>query len=161
MLLLSAPAHWAGVWHMHTHRLACRPVAALDSFCTAVAQLQWNSLDRSLRRLCCVKGFYLSDWKKFLWRDGLRSPCDRFSCISKSIYKRMKETTLVVGVAQSTWKKADFVWRFWPCSHGCSRFPKSKLATWLILPVVICLSQRLSHACLSTSQSKVKPRMAH
>jgi len=22
-------------------------------------------------------------------------------------------------------------------------------ATWLILPVVICLSQRLSHACLS------------
>ena len=26
-----------------------------------------------------------------------------------------------------------------------------KLATWLILPVVICLSQRLSHACLSIS----------
>ena len=25
------------------------------------------------------------------------------------------------------------------------------LATWLILPVVICLSQRLSHACLRTS----------
>ena len=24
-----------------------------------------------------------------------------------------------------------------------------KVATWLILPVVICLSQRLSHACLS------------
>ena len=24
-------------------------------------------------------------------------------------------------------------------------------ATWLILPVVICLSQRLSHACLSIS----------
>jgi hypothetical protein len=34
-------------------------------------------------------------------------------------------------------------------------------ATWLILPVVICLSQRLSHACLSTSLIKVKPRMAH
>ena len=33
--------------------------------------------------------------------------------------------------------------------------------TWLILPVVICLSQRLSHACLSTSLNKVKPRMAH
>ncbi len=25
--------------------------------------------------------------------------------------------------------------------------------TWLILPVVICLSQRLSHACLSTSSN--------
>ena len=33
--------------------------------------------------------------------------------------------------------------------------------TWLILPVVICLSQRLSHACLSTSLKMVKPRMAH
>lgn len=35
------------------------------------------------------------------------------------------------------------------------------IATWLILPVVICLSQRLSHACLSSSENKVKPRMAH
>lgn len=34
-------------------------------------------------------------------------------------------------------------------------------APWLILPVVICLSQRLSHACLSTSLLKVKPRKAH
>eukprot|EP01139_Manchomonas_bermudensis_P023307 Amastigsp_a840993_13855.p3 type:complete len:107 gc:universal Amastigsp_a840993_13855:1-321(+) len=25
------------------------------------------------------------------------------------------------------------------------------MGTWLILPVVICLSQRLSHACLSTA----------
>ena len=32
---------------------------------------------------------------------------------------------------------------------------------WLILPVVICLSQRLSHACLSTYFYTVKPRMAH
>jgi len=31
----------------------------------------------------------------------------------------------------------------------------------LILPVVICLSQRLSHACLSACRIKVKPRMAH
>ena len=35
------------------------------------------------------------------------------------------------------------------------------VATWLILPVVICLSQRLSHACLSTNFYIVKPRMAH
>ena len=28
-----------------------------------------------------------------------------------------------------------------------------KIVTWLILPVVICLSQRLSHACLSISKS--------
>ena len=35
------------------------------------------------------------------------------------------------------------------------------IAIWLILPVVICLSQRLSHACLSTYFYTVKPRMAH
>ncbi len=33
--------------------------------------------------------------------------------------------------------------------------------TWLILPVVICLSQRLSHACLSISSYMAKLRMAH
>jgi len=31
----------------------------------------------------------------------------------------------------------------------------------LILPVVICLSQRLSHACLSTRLDTAKLRMAH
>lgn len=36
-----------------------------------------------------------------------------------------------------------------------------KIKFWLILPVVICLSQRLSHACLSTSENKVKPQKAH
>ena len=40
-------------------------------------------------------------------------------------------------------------------------FHVSPIATWLILPVVICLSQRLSHACLSTYFYIVKPRMAH
>jgi hypothetical protein len=39
--------------------------------------------------------------------------------------------------------------------------PVSKIVTWLILPVVICLSQRLSHACLSISNHTVKLRMAH
>jgi hypothetical protein len=39
--------------------------------------------------------------------------------------------------------------------------PALKIVTWLILPVVICLSQRLSHACLSISNHTVKLRMAH
>ena len=35
---------------------------------------------------------------------------------------------------------------------GCFRAAGgSRIVTWLILPVVICLSQRLSHACLSIS----------
>jgi hypothetical protein len=47
------------------------------------------------------------------------------------------------------------VGRLWR-QGGVERCPLSlyarndaKAATWLILPVVICLSQRLSHACLS------------
>ena len=39
--------------------------------------------------------------------------------------------------------------------------PGGNLQTWLILPVVICLSQRLSHACLSISFYTAKLRMAH
>ena len=39
--------------------------------------------------------------------------------------------------------------------------PTCNEQTWLILPVVICLSQRLSHACLSISFYTAKLRMAH
>ena len=38
---------------------------------------------------------------------------------------------------------------------------RERIVIWLILPVVICLSQRLSHACLSISTCTVKLRMAH
>ena len=37
----------------------------------------------------------------------------------------------------------------------------TKIETWLILPVVIRSSQRLSHACLSINIYTVKLRMAH
>lgn len=44
----------------------------------------------------------------------------------------------------------------WPCrvcgvgAHGLGAVcVTARIATWLILPVVICLSQRLSHACVS------------
>ena len=53
---------------------------------------------------------------------------------------------------------------FIPLLRGlCLRAPApgSRIVTWLILPVVICLSQRLSHACLSISNYTVKLRMAH
>ena len=36
---------------------------------------------------------------------------------------------------------------------ACVPVPLDGLVTWLILPVVICLSQRLSHACLSINDS--------
>ena len=46
------------------------------------------------------------------------------------------------------------------CARG-GRPRTSVVETWLILPVVICLSQRLSHACLSVNFYMVKLRMAH
>ena len=42
-----------------------------------------------------------------------------------------------------------------------SVLPNATIGTWLILPVVICLSQRLSHARLSINFYTVKLRMAH
>ena len=53
------------------------------------------------------------------------------------------------------WANIGFVPRTPPlisvqlCPSGFGLRPK--IVTWLILPVVICLSQRLSHACLSIS----------
>ena len=44
---------------------------------------------------------------------------------------------------------------------GARGQPRRTIVIWLILPVVICLSQRLSHACLSISNYTVKLRMAH
>ena len=39
---------------------------------------------------------------------------------------------------------------------------KTVKATWLILPVVVCLSRRLSHACkVQAPITRAKPRMAH
>ena len=57
-------------------------------------------------------------------------------------------------------------WVEWtePGSQGPSKdhsLTAVKVVTWLILPVVICLSQRLSHACLSINTCTVKLRMAH
>jgi hypothetical protein len=50
--------------------------------------------------------------------------------------------------------------RVGPTGHLAER-SGALIVTWLILPVVICLSQRLSHACLSISVYTVKLRMAH
>jgi hypothetical protein len=47
------------------------------------------------------------------------------------------------------------------CCCGINCRCTVKVDTWLILPVVICLSQRLSHACLSINLYTVKLRMAH
>ena len=60
-------------------------------------------------------------------------------------------------VSRGVWKRCVLVWL-----HGRAGVQRVRgKATWLILPVVIRLSQRLSHACLSISIHTVKLRMAH
>ena len=111
-----------------------------------------------------------------LFLDGLRSPCAAFSLVWLNLSNR---TGKVVCCQPVLWLvKNDNSWNYPSCLGDNTwsrmitrvfallwavRYSKnlSWQVTWLILPVVICLSQRLSHACLSTSLSKVKPRMAH
>ena len=60
-----------------------------------------------------------------------------------------------LGVAARVFRAGSSLgrWRCGSCasSPGIGVARAARQATWLILPVVICLSQRLSHACLSIS----------
>ena len=83
---------------------------------------------------------------------------------SRRLLARLSADSKSASVSQRS-RTLKFSW-FAGVSLCDSRFTPntekfSKRDTWLILPVVICLSQRLSHACPSTSLIKVKPRMAH
>ena len=57
---------------------------------------------------------------------------------------------LLIHHLMSSWLRK---WTPWVCDYRLAcvadAAPSRKVVTWLILPVVICLSQRLSHACLS------------
>ena len=114
-----------------------------------------------------------ADPRKFLFHDGLWSPCAEISLIGEMLSDG-REVCWMSGSPLGAVKE----WRsslIWTLKLGLARpfrrtvrsrrisvwRERSARDTWLILPVVICLSQRLSHACLSTSLTKVKPRMAH
>ena len=57
---------------------------------------------------------------------------------------------------------SSFLRRAWAMKPENGWFSSGYLPfTWLILPVVICLSQRLSHASVSTCRQMAKPRTAH
>ena len=67
---------------------------------------------------------------------------------------------VVAGFRVNVKSPCDVV-RFLRCPCRATSGGHRSRGTWLILPVVICLSQRLSHACLSISFFTVKLRMAH
>ena len=60
---------------------------------------------------------------------------------------------------ESVWRHDLNMYFFW--IQSSAKNENEKRVTWLILPVVICLSQRLSHASLSISIYIVKLRKAH
>ena len=54
---------------------------------------------------------------------------------------------------QSNLEQTGHRLRWGPGATGGLGESSLMVVTWLILPVVICLSQRLSHACLSVNNS--------
>lgn len=77
---------------------------------------------------------YVVTWSKTFQKEDL----DHTEILSRP---KMKERERGVFFFSSFFSAALFL------NFGC--LERGKVVTWLILPVVICLSQRLSHACLS------------
>ena len=77
---------------------------------------------------------------------------DRWNCL-KWYQFRVGVTMMVCWVAHVEWPGSLIALVF------IERVVRN--LTWLILPVVICLSQRLSHACLRMNIYTVNLRMAH
>ena len=89
-------------------------------------------------------------------RGAMRIVC--YGCMSVCELNNCKKPLMGFELADAT------RYTVWPSHAGCARarvLGQTSNVTWLILPVVICLSQRLSHACLSISLYTVRLRMAH
>ena len=76
------------------------------------------------------------------WKGSRAARCSALVCCSG----RLRSPSLLGNTPAPSWRGTQDPVRVAP--HGAAR-PARKAVTWLILPVVICLSQRLSHACLS------------
>ena len=106
------------------------------------------------------------------------SVCELAACASALFYWRLLKWSLLVSSGKFLFPSSvvpsiglHLLWDanycicaaepYGPMVTWCCMYLSSNWQTWLILPVVICLSQRLSHACLSISFYTAKLRMAH
>ena len=97
-----------------------------------------------------VKGALGSVALHCAWSAGVKAQ------VLKACSKRLLAVTLrVMTESHFVDSRSAALGLFASCAAG------GEAHTWLILPVVICLSQRLSHACLSISFYTAKLRMAH
>ena len=95
------------------------------------------------RTRCLTRSAGCPAWRRAGWQRG---------CGGK------EAAALCAGVGGGVYGRARFFCRLPLLEPGCGalvalRGGRERRATWLILPVVIRLSQRLSHACLSINNS--------
>ena len=162
-----------GFWNLACSRNWCSNLAL--HFCWVDACSAFWTLHASLlsQLLYEEKMFSLRN-EDMMFRFSVLSPARDRSCASccyaMQFSEGEKRTASVVWLYPTVWSEIVSFRR-----GSCARIHSIALnrarnrlrvdfgwdVTWLILPVVICLSQRLSHACLSTCLHKAKPRMAH
>ena len=145
---------WSAIDPAPVRFLCCLPIT--------MAVCMSQNVDLSARRRapygCCGVG-----------RTSRQSPCSaRRSAYGRCVVRlahdgcsssRMRKTLWARGPRPSVVPKNE---RSTPCANdgrprlgrarwlgSCGAGSSMRNATWLILPVVICLSQRLSHACVS------------
>jgi hypothetical protein len=88
-------------------------------------------------------------------------PCGELSGGNWMVVRGLRDSSLGLRAAAMRLFASPSVYNSTLRGRGRASASPFKIVTWLILPVVICLSQRLSHACLSISNYTVKLRMAH
>jgi hypothetical protein len=119
----------------------CRPPSHCRLSSASLESRWWNG---SARPVLCVRFFarLCVSWSRSA-HDGRR--------VAVSNVERAPSVPFVRRGCVVYWR--SFVclvsWSFASLASRHALVLASMIATWLILPVVICLSQRLSHACLS------------
>ena len=82
-----------------------------------------------------------------------------FSTTLISIYLRIERSISIDFQSNNNFKL--FVERFRRSHNSFVRFVSIKIVIWLILSIIICLFQRLNHACLNINNYIVKLRMIY
>lgn len=107
---------------------------------TALARADWWNTLRADR---CLRGYSGGNWMVTFSRPpGAPGVCRG----GRALVRPFQLYQVTSWLLRELWAAGD--WRL-PLSGGASPGGRNR-DIWLILPVVICLSQRLSHACLST-----------
>ena len=156
--------------------------SAVKLACWSLGKLRECELKQLVQSNCQLQVSQL--WiRSILWtRPYLEWSCITSSCASRCVVGcklQCAHCGLILRVAFTCWFLSDEASRYrdelswWLMLQSLSdcccvwfaalaaAIRDSDVSTWLILPVVICLSQRLSHACLSISFYTAKLRMAH